>query len=60
MDGRKNEERMITAIDRGRGEFSIMGNVGNEVDGSSTRRFEQRQATRLLPGKENRNNLSTQ
>ena len=27
---------------------------------ASTRRFEQRQATRLLPEKENRNNLSTQ
>ena len=60
LNGKKDEERTITAIDRGGGEFSMMCNVGNEVERSSTRRFKQRQATSLLPGKENRNNLSTQ
>ena len=34
MDGTKNKERVIAAIDRGGGEFSMMCNVSNEVDGS--------------------------
>ena len=32
MNDRKDEERIFTAIDRGGGEFSMMCNIGNEVD----------------------------